>query len=79
MTRDQLSAAIYIIMVPIVIMSRFWPSPVIRDISVALTVAFLALEISRTPAFQRNIGIIIAVIGGIARKCERGSLMPLEY
>ena len=66
MTRDQLSAAIYIIMVPIVIMSRFWPSPLIRDISVALTIAFLALEISRTPAFQRNIGIIIAVIGGIA-------------
>jgi len=66
MTRDQLSAAIYIIMVPIVILSRFWPSPLIRDISVALTVAFLTLEISRTPAFQRNIGIIIAVIGGIA-------------
>ena len=27
MTRDQLSAAIYIIMVPIVIMSR-WPTPI---------------------------------------------------
>ena len=66
MIRNQLSAAIYVVLVMVAITSRIWPAPLSRDIGVALTVAFLMLEVSRTPAFQRNVGISLGIVGGIA-------------
>ena len=65
-TRHLLSTSIYVVLVFTAISSRIWTLPLCRDIGVALTVAFLALEISRTPPFQRNVGICLAAIGAIA-------------
>ena len=66
MIRTPLSAAIYVLLVVVAIASRIWPIPLGRDIGVALTLIFLVLEIGRTPALQRNVGLGIAALGGIA-------------
>lgn len=63
MTRNTISSSIYLVLVVVAITSRIWPFPFGREIGVALTVTFLALEISRAPALQRNVGALLFLTG----------------
>ncbi len=63
MRYDTLSGSIYLATVGVAIADRLIPFPASREIGVALTVAFLALEFHRTPPLQRWVGLALAALG----------------
>ncbi len=65
MTRNTVSASIYVVLVAVAISSKFWPYPFASEIIITLTVAFLALEFANAPPLQRNVGAIIFAIGAL--------------
>lgn len=65
-SRNVISASIYVVLVVVVIISRIWPFPFGREIGIALTVLFLSLEILRAPPLQRNVGGLIFFAGAAA-------------
>lgn len=64
--RNSLSTSIYLVLVVVAITTRIWDIPYSREFGVALTVAFLVLEISRTPRLQRTVGLLIGGLGAAA-------------
>lgn len=78
MRRNTISASVYLALVVIAITSRIWQVPYGRDTGVALTALFLALEISRTPVLQRNVGLVLTILGAVAAWFG-GSLGPALY
>lgn len=65
-SRNVISASIYVVLVVVAIISRIWPFPFDREIGIALTVLFLSLEILRAPPLQRNVGGLIFFSGAAA-------------
>ena len=63
MTRNTISASIYLILVVVAILSRIWPFTYGREIGIVLTVLFLVLEFGKAPALQRNVGALLFAIG----------------
>ncbi len=63
MTRNTVSASIYLVLVVVAITSRIWPFPYGREIGVVLTVTFLVLEFAKAPPLQRNVGALLIVLG----------------
>lgn len=63
MTRNTVSASIYLVLVVVAMTSRIWPFPFGREIGITLTVLFLALEFAKAPALQRNVGAFLAGLG----------------
>ncbi len=61
-----MSASVYLVLVVVAIVSRIWAVPYLNEIGVALTLIFLGLEITRAPALQRNMGLLLAGIGAFA-------------
>ena len=66
MDRNFVSASVYLVLVVVAIISRIWVVPYLDEIGVVLTLIFLGLEISRAPALQRNMGLLLAGIGAFA-------------
>lgn len=78
MRRNTISASVYLALVVVAIVSRVWQVPYGRDVGVALTAFFLLLEITRTPALQRNVGLVLTILGAIAAGYG-GNLGPALY
>ena len=66
MDRNFVSASVYLVLAVGAIVSRIWVVPYLSEIGVVLTLIFLGLEISRAPALQRNMGLLLAGIGALA-------------
>ena len=66
MDRNFVSASVYLVLAVVAIVSRIWVVPYLDEIGVFLTLIFLSLEISRAPALQRNMGLLLAGIGVLA-------------
>lgn len=66
MDRNFVSASVYLVLAVVAIVSRIWVVPYLSEIGVVLTLIFLGLEISRAPALQRNMGLLLAGIGALA-------------
>ncbi len=63
MTRNTISSSIYLVLVVVAITSRIWPFPLGREIGIGLTLLFLAMEFTRAPALQRNVGALLFAAG----------------
>jgi len=81
-TRNTISASIYLILVVVAITSRIWPFPFGREIGIVLTALFLILEFNKAPALQRNVGAMLFAIGMAAAwaggDLQRGLMDGLE-
>lgn len=66
MTRNTFSASIYLILVVVAMTSRIWPYPFGREVGIGLTVLFLALEFTKAPPLQRNVGALLFGLGFVA-------------
>lgn len=78
MRRNTISSSVYLALVVVAITSRIWEVPYGREAGVALTALFLVLEISRTPALQRYVGLVLMVLGAVAA-WSGGNLGPALF
>lgn len=91
MTRNSASASIYLTLVVVAITSQIWPFPFGREIGVGLTVIFLAMEFTRAPSLQRNVGGLLFgggmlaawlggdLVGGVVTGLERAQIFIVMF